>query len=53
MRRLGGSNRIVLVVDDDPDVVEMVVQEGLPARLADWVPRTALLHVVQERDGRT
>lgn len=53
LRRLGGSNRIVLVVDDDPDVVEMVVQEGLPARLADWVPRTALLHVVQERDGRT
>ena len=53
LRRLRRTDRVVLVVDDDPDVVDMVEQEGLTARLADWVPRTPLLHVAQERDGRT
>lgn len=53
LRRLRRTERIVLVVDDDPDVVAMVEREGLTVRLADWVPRTGTLHAAQERYGRT
>lgn len=47
----GGAARYV--VDDDPDVVAMAEAEGLPVRLADWVPRSRMLYDAQERDGLT
>jgi hypothetical protein len=53
LRRLRVGGRIVLVVDDDPQVVAMVEAEGLPVCLADWVPRSETLLDAQERDGLT
>lgn len=38
LRRLRRGREIAVVVDDDPRVVEMLAEEGLPARLADWLP---------------
>lgn len=35
---IGGSRRIVLVVDDDPRAVASLRESGLPALLATWVP---------------
>jgi hypothetical protein len=52
-RTLRRSREIGVVVDDDPDVVEMLSAEGFPTRLADWLPHTATLHSAQESDGRT
>ena len=53
LRRLGRQRRVDLVLDDDPAVVDAVTQAGLPARLADWMPRDETLASAQERDGRT
>lgn len=53
LRRLSGEFEISVVVDDDPEVIDMVRAEGLPARLADWVPRETPLARAQEREGRT
>jgi hypothetical protein len=44
---------IAAFVDDDPEVVEVALQNGYPAVLADWVPRSATLRAAQERFGRT
>ena len=44
---------IVLVVDDDPEVVDAVRATGLAVRLADWSPYTDPLRAAQETDGRT
>lgn len=52
LRRLA-SRGIAEVVDDDPEVIEAVRAAGLPAVLADWVPREAVLRDAQERLGRT
>jgi hypothetical protein len=53
LRRLRADRRIAVVLDDDPQVVELLAADGFPARLADWLPRTGRLHDAQESDGRT
>jgi hypothetical protein len=53
LRRLRADREIGVVVDDDPDVVELLATDGVPTRLADWVPRPGRLHDAQESDGRT
>ena len=57
MPGLGQDAAIELVVDDDPDVVQMVRDLGLPVLEADWqhVPKDEqqVLWEAQERLGRT
>ena len=53
LRTLRADHRFAVVVDDDPQVVELLAADGFPTRLADWQPRTAPLHNAQESDGRT
>jgi hypothetical protein len=53
LRRLRADRRIAVVVDDDPDVVDLLAADGFPTRLADWLPHTSRLHDAQESDGRT
>lgn len=53
LRQLRRTVEVALVVDDDPEVVEVLRADGVPVRLADWVLRTATLRDAQERDGRT
>lgn len=44
---------IAAFVDDDEQVVDAAVAAGIPAALADWVPRTEPLRRAQDREGRT
>jgi hypothetical protein len=44
---------IAAVVDDDEVVVDAVLDAGLPAVLADWMPRSGALREAQEGSGRT
>jgi phosphoglycolate phosphatase-like HAD superfamily hydrolase len=44
---------IAAVVDDDDEVIAVARAAGLPAVLADWVPRGRALREAQDRDGRT
>lgn len=53
LRRLQRTHRIALVVDDDPAVIDMLAEDGLPHLLADWLPYSPRLHQAQERQGRT
>jgi hypothetical protein len=53
LRTLRGKRDIGIVVDDDPDVIEMLAADGFPTRLADWLERAPTLHQAQESDGRT
>lgn len=53
LRDLRRTHRIALVVDDDPAVITMLAEDGLPHMLADWLPYSPRLHQVQERQGRT
>lgn len=53
LRRLRRTHRIALVVDDDPTVIAMLTEDGLPHLLADWLPYSPRLHQAQERHGRT
>ena len=53
LRKLRTDREIAVVVDDDPQVIELLAADGFPTRLADWQPRTAPLHDAQESDGRT
>ena len=53
LRTLRADHRIAVVVDDDPQVVELLAADGFPTRLADWQPHTTPLHNAQESDGRT
>jgi hypothetical protein len=53
LRRLRRTREVGIVVDDDPEVIEMLAAEGVPTRLADWLPHTPTLHTAQESDGRT
>lgn len=53
LRRLRRTHRIALVVDDDPAVIAMLTEDGLPHLLADWLPYSPRLHQAQERHGRT
>lgn len=53
LRRLRRDRDIAVVVDDDPDVVAMLTEDGFPVRLADWLPHSSTLHRAQEAEGRT
>lgn len=44
---------IAAFIDDDGDVVDAALQAGLPAVLAEWVPRDQALREAQDRLGRT
>jgi phosphoglycolate phosphatase-like HAD superfamily hydrolase len=44
---------VAAVVDDDPEVVAAASAAGLPAVLADWLPRAETLRQAQDRLGRT
>jgi hypothetical protein len=44
---------IAAFIDDDADVIDAALAAGLPAALADWVPRAAALRDAQDRLGRT
>jgi hypothetical protein len=50
---LRGLRSVAAVVDDDPEVVSAAAAAGLPAVLADWVPRSETLREAQDRLGRT
>ena len=53
LRRLRKDRQIAVVIDDDPDVVDLLAEDGFTTRLADWLPHTSTLHDAQESDGRT
>ena len=53
LRALRRTHRIALVVDDDPAVITMLTEDGLPHLLADWLPYSPRLNQAQERQGRT
>jgi hypothetical protein len=53
LRRLRRTRQVAIVIDDDPEVVEMLRADGFPVRLADWLPHSSTLRAAQERDGRT
>jgi len=53
LRRLRRGREVAVVVDDDPDVVATLTEDGFPVRLADWLPHPSTLRAAQERDGRT
>jgi phosphoglycolate phosphatase-like HAD superfamily hydrolase len=53
LRKLRRTRDIAIVVDDDPDVIEMLAADGIPTRLADWQEHAPTLHRAQESDGRT
>ena len=44
---------IAAIIDDDDEVIRAALADGLPAVLADWVPRGSTLRRAQDRDGRT
>ena len=53
LRKLRGDREIGVVVDDDPDVVATLTEDGFPVRLADWLPHSSTLRTAQEKEGRT
>jgi hypothetical protein len=53
IRALVRTERIDVVVDDDPAVVAMLGRDGVPVRLAEWLPYTRILRRAQEDDGRS
>lgn len=53
LKTLAAQRDIAFVIDDDPEVVEVLRQDGLPVTLATWAPYTKALAVAQEQEGRT
>jgi hypothetical protein len=53
LRKLRTTRDVAVVVDDDPDVIDMLAADGFPTKLADWLPHTPTLRKAQESDGRT
>ena len=53
LRRLRTEREIAVVVDDDPEVVATLSDDGFPVRLADWLPHSSTLRTAQQKDGRT
>ena len=55
--RLFGTERVTIVVDDDPQVLRAMARAGFATFPADWESRSAdeegALRSAQERDGRT
>ncbi len=57
LRRIAVRREVLLVVDDDPAVVDALTQDGWPVRRATWMPEDRheqeALFAAQETDGRT
>ncbi len=57
LRRIAVRREVLLVVDDDPAVVDALLQDGWPVRRASWMPENRqqqeTLFAAQETDGRT
>jgi len=53
LRQLRAEREVAVVVDDDPDVVATLTEDGFTVRLADWLPHSSTLRSAQEKDGRT
>lgn len=53
IRTLSHSRQLDVVIDDDPAVVDLLRREGVPVRLAEWLPYTRVLRRAQETDGRS
>ena len=53
LARLGRTEKVAVVVDDDPEVVALLTARGWPVYAADWVPYGQALREAQEREGRT
>lgn len=53
LRGLRESRTVVMVVDDDPEVIRHLREDGFATRLADWLPYAEPLRAGQENDGRT
>jgi hypothetical protein len=53
LSRIARRDTVGVMVDDDPEVVELLAHRGWPVYLADWVPYVRTLRQAQERDGRT
>ncbi|MDX6255035.1 MAG: hypothetical protein QOJ11_1369 [Frankiales bacterium] len=52
LRSLSRRGTVAILVDDDPEVIDAATAAGLPAMLADWVPRARVLARAQEQEGR-
>lgn len=53
LRLLRAERPVVLVVDDDPEVIRVLAADGVPTRLADWLPYADPMRAAQEEDGNT
>ena len=53
LRRLGRTREIASVVDDDPAVCRMLLDDGWPLELATWLPHSSTQQDAQENQGRT
>jgi phosphoglycolate phosphatase-like HAD superfamily hydrolase len=53
MRLLTGDRTVAVVVDDDPEVIEVLRRDGVTTRLADWLPYSDPMRAGQEKDGHT
>ena len=53
LRRLRRTRRIAVVIDDDPQVVDLLTGDGFPVQLAKWLPHSSTLRRAQELQGRT
>jgi len=53
VRRLSRDRVVALVLDDDPEVVQALEDQGWPVELATWLPHSKTLGQAQESDGRT
>ncbi|HVE64913.1 MAG TPA: hypothetical protein VNB94_14070 [Mycobacteriales bacterium] len=53
LQRLTRDRTVALVLDDDPDVVEALQEQGWPVELATWLPHSKTLSQAQDKDGRT
>jgi FMN phosphatase YigB (HAD superfamily) len=53
LRDLAPTRTVASVLDDDPAVVRVLVEDGWPVELATWLPHSSTLQDAQERKGRT
>ncbi len=53
LRRLSRSRQVVVLVDDDPRVLDEARQAGYDVLPATWMGEHSALREAQERDGRT
>jgi phosphoglycolate phosphatase-like HAD superfamily hydrolase len=53
LRELARTREVALVLDDDPAVYRMLLDDGWPIELATWLPHSSTLQDAQENKGRT